>query len=202
MIVVSPCSCLWPIHWSHVLSWEWRCSWSSADRRCSNYIWMINNFIAKLGVSYIRGLTVHTTNMIKLILARNKPKTYIMILHLTIWICFKLCLLGRICTEEMLQVSNFYPIRKKMSHYVMFHRNYVLYEALTYSYFLFLSEWKVFCLNQVNSFTMPMMACSLHCQVISRDNNDHITYMAIFFSSVIITLGIWKWKICIRKKYK
>ena len=28
-----------PIHWSQVLllSREWRCSWSSADRRCSNY---------------------------------------------------------------------------------------------------------------------------------------------------------------------
>ena len=24
----------------------WRCSWNSADRRCSNYIWVINNFIA------------------------------------------------------------------------------------------------------------------------------------------------------------
>ena len=23
------------------LSWEWRCSWSSAGRRCFNYIWMI-----------------------------------------------------------------------------------------------------------------------------------------------------------------
>ena len=30
------------------ISWEWRCSWSSADRRCSNYIWVINNFIAYL----------------------------------------------------------------------------------------------------------------------------------------------------------
>ena len=38
-------SCLCPIHWSKVLSWEWRYSWSSADRRCSNYIWVINNFI-------------------------------------------------------------------------------------------------------------------------------------------------------------
>ena len=28
------------------LSREWRCSWSSADRRCSNYIWVINNSIA------------------------------------------------------------------------------------------------------------------------------------------------------------
>ena len=26
--------------------WEWRCNWSSADRRCSNYIWVINKFIA------------------------------------------------------------------------------------------------------------------------------------------------------------
>ena len=32
---------------------EWRCSWSSADRRCSNCIWLMNNFIA-----YIRELMV------------------------------------------------------------------------------------------------------------------------------------------------
>ena len=51
-------SCLCPIHWSHVLSWEWRCSWSSADRRCSKYIWVINNFIAYWGASYMRDLTV------------------------------------------------------------------------------------------------------------------------------------------------
>ena len=49
MIVVLSCSCLWPIHWSQVLSWEWRCSWSSANRRCSNYIWEINNCIANSG---------------------------------------------------------------------------------------------------------------------------------------------------------
>ena len=35
MIVVSSCSCLWPIHWSQVLSCEWRGSWGSADRRKS-----------------------------------------------------------------------------------------------------------------------------------------------------------------------
>ena len=39
------CSCLYLIQWSHVLSQEWRCNCSSADRRCSNYIWVINNFI-------------------------------------------------------------------------------------------------------------------------------------------------------------
>ena len=43
---VSSCSCLCRIHWSHVFRHEWRCSWSSADRRCANYIWVINNFIA------------------------------------------------------------------------------------------------------------------------------------------------------------
>ena len=57
-IVVSSCSCLWPIHWSHVLSWKWICSWSNVDRRCSNCIWMINNFIAISGAPYIKGLTV------------------------------------------------------------------------------------------------------------------------------------------------
>ena len=41
-----------------VLSREWRCSWSSADRQCSNYIWVIHNFIAHQGVAYIRGLTI------------------------------------------------------------------------------------------------------------------------------------------------
>ena len=34
------------IYWHHMLSGEWRCSWSSADRRCSNYIWGINSCIA------------------------------------------------------------------------------------------------------------------------------------------------------------
>ena len=59
MIPISSCSCLWPIHWSQVLSLECRCSWSSADRRCSNYIWVIDNFIAHKGATYIRDLTVH-----------------------------------------------------------------------------------------------------------------------------------------------
>ena len=41
-----------------MLSVEWRCSWSSADRRCSNYIWVINNLIAYLSASYIREMMV------------------------------------------------------------------------------------------------------------------------------------------------
>ena len=46
MILISSCSCRCPIHWNQGLSREWRCSWSSADRRCSNYIWVINDYIA------------------------------------------------------------------------------------------------------------------------------------------------------------
>ena len=38
MFLVSSCSCLCPIHWSQVLGWEWRCSWSCANRWCSNYM--------------------------------------------------------------------------------------------------------------------------------------------------------------------
>ena len=62
MLLISSCNCLHPICWSQVLSWEWRCSWSSADRRCSNYIWVINNLIAYQSASYIRDLRViHVT---------------------------------------------------------------------------------------------------------------------------------------------
>ena len=57
IILVSSYSGLCPIHWSQVLSREWRCSWSTADSRCSNYIWVIHNYIANYGVSFI-GLTV------------------------------------------------------------------------------------------------------------------------------------------------
>ena len=58
MFLISSCSCHCPKHWSQVLRRERRCGWSSADRRCSNYIWVINNFIAYWGMTYIRGLTV------------------------------------------------------------------------------------------------------------------------------------------------
>ena len=34
------------------------CSWSSTDRRCSNYIWVMNNSIAWWVATYIRDLTV------------------------------------------------------------------------------------------------------------------------------------------------
>ena len=48
--LVSSCSCLCPLHWSQLLSREWRCSWSSTDRWCSNYMYIrvIINFVAYL----------------------------------------------------------------------------------------------------------------------------------------------------------
>ena len=42
MFLISSYSCHCPIHWSRVLIQEWRCGWGSADRRCSNYIWVID----------------------------------------------------------------------------------------------------------------------------------------------------------------
>ena len=58
MFLVSSYGCLCPIYWSHVLTGEWRCSWCSADRWCSNYIWVINNLIDNQSAPYIRDLTV------------------------------------------------------------------------------------------------------------------------------------------------
>ena len=58
MFLASSCSsCLCTVHWSQVLSQEWRSSWSSSESRCSNYIWVITNFIT-WGVTYIRYLAI------------------------------------------------------------------------------------------------------------------------------------------------
>ena len=96
MFIVSSCSGPCPIHWSQVLSWEWRCIWSSGDRRCSNYIWVINNFIAYQGVTYTRGFTgiiigccclwglKHTTNSDILVLTHWGQVKHICISKLTI----------------------------------------------------------------------------------------------------------------------
>ena len=49
MILVLSCSCFCWIHWSRLLR---------RDRQCSNFIWVINKFIAYVGALYIRGLMV------------------------------------------------------------------------------------------------------------------------------------------------
>ena len=64
IFLLSSYGCFLSIHWSQVLSREWRCSWSSADRRLSNYIWMINNFIVYESATYVREsvVTYHLIN--------------------------------------------------------------------------------------------------------------------------------------------
>ena len=57
----SSYSWLCPIYWSQVLSREWRCSQSSADRRFSRYIWVINK-PTKVG-TYIDCLMVFLTSV-------------------------------------------------------------------------------------------------------------------------------------------
>ena len=91
MFLVSSCSC--SIHWSQVLCEEWRCSWSSANRRCFNYLWVINTFIANERVAYIRGLRIVTmsskvTHVVIYAKHWGKPNftvMYIFIFQIWIW---------------------------------------------------------------------------------------------------------------------
>ena len=53
MFLVSPCSCLCPIHWNQILCREWIYSWSRRHR-CSKYIWVINNFIFYQCIFYLK----------------------------------------------------------------------------------------------------------------------------------------------------
>ena len=76
MILVSSCRWLCLIHWSQVLSQEWRCS---ADRR-SNFISVINEFIAYEAATYIRGFTIHILSGFNRTLTRSKMLFFIMIL--------------------------------------------------------------------------------------------------------------------------
>ena len=55
-----------------MLSGEWRCSWSNADRQCSNYIWVINNLIAYQNAPYIRDLAV--TNVYEVVWQTGKQE--------------------------------------------------------------------------------------------------------------------------------
>ena len=80
MFLILSGSCFCPIHWSQVLSWEWRCSWSSADRRCSNYIWVIDHFIAYQVTIYMIGLTVCS-----LLYCKNYKSIQVMFLYIPWW---------------------------------------------------------------------------------------------------------------------
>ena len=57
MSLISSCSWICPIHSSQVLSQEWRCSWSSADRQLLQ-LHLSDQQFYRQGAPYIRGLTV------------------------------------------------------------------------------------------------------------------------------------------------
>ena len=59
-IIASSCSCHCPMHRRQMLSREWRCSWSSTDRRYSNHTWVISKFITYQAAPYIRYFTIFT----------------------------------------------------------------------------------------------------------------------------------------------
>ena len=65
MFPVLSCSCICTIHWSQVLNREWRCDLGSDYRRCSNYICVINRFVAYWGADYIIYLIVKNLNLEK-----------------------------------------------------------------------------------------------------------------------------------------
>ena len=136
MFLVSSCCCLCPIHWSQVLSREWRCSWSSADGRCSNYIWVINNFIACWGAFYIRGFTVclmgHMTMMSNCVYFNVHPA---------------FVSTGSICLliVEGLEVIFCFSIKAILSWRQFLHFGTILYSAyiLHYAFQMYLCSFKI-----------------------------------------------------------
>ena len=98
-----------------MLSREWKCSRSSADRRCSNYIWMINNLITHCGASYIRGLTVVL------------PVTFLIFFAICGGVCVKLAQ-SSLCDREDILIIRLNIIRSEVSAFfivVILFRGYV-----------------------------------------------------------------------------
>ena len=107
MFIVSPCSWLCPIHWSQVLSRKRRCGWSSADRWCSNYIWVINNLIAFKGQSCISGLTV--------IILFQFPITEVMISVITLFCVFLYCVIVLHQSNHLISCVNIASIQLSLT---------------------------------------------------------------------------------------
>ena len=97
MFIVLSC----PIHWSQMLIWERRCRWNSANKRCSNYISVINNYIAYKGAPYICVLRYISLSM---------PKTYLVVEY-TGWqwisVAFKNLLVALAGLEGLWGINNF-----------------------------------------------------------------------------------------------
>ena len=80
MFLISSSRCLFPIHWGRVLGREWIYRWRSADRRCSNNIWVIN-FIPNLCATYIICFTVVHDRVNSLLIVLPLPVVKIRIIQ-------------------------------------------------------------------------------------------------------------------------
>ena len=82
LTALSSCSFPRAIYWNHGLSREWRYNYSSANRRCSHYIWVCNNFIYYKCASCIGDLTVNSFIYLPMpqsrcwILCKRSPASY------------------------------------------------------------------------------------------------------------------------------
>ena len=136
-----------------LLSQVWRCSWSSAGRRCSNYIWVINSFIAYWGETYIRGFTVDLSGYQKNFsnIWSNMQTSYFtkFISDIFYW--------GPSASTQQGPITRINPIRAALSHAYRWYGTLrgqaivwtnddfiLLIELLKLSEILFLKIWKFF----------------------------------------------------------
>ena len=143
MFLISSCSCLRPIHWSQVLSQEWRCSWSSADRLCSNYIWVINNFI-----NFIFSCSSHSTFYCTSFFTFSFSShftfsctsiVYIFFLHLSFYI-FLLLFFMFSCSSHFIFSSTFHFTFSSTSHLIFSSTSYFIFSFTSYFTFPALSH--------------------------------------------------------------
>ena len=94
-----------------MLSREWRCIWSSAERWCSNYIWVIKIVIAYQCVTYIRGLTVSQIPwLLSTVMVLSVYEGYAFVFHLEE---FQLCTPSQIW--EMIKNANIFWCVQKIN---------------------------------------------------------------------------------------
>ena len=132
MFLISSCSCLRPIHWSQVLSQEWRCSWSSADRLCSNYIWVINNFI-----NFIFSCSSHSTFYCTSFFTFSSHFTFSCTSIVYIFFFAPLILHFPAPLFHVFLLLSFY-IFQHLSFYIFQHFSFYIFQHLLFHIFLYL----------------------------------------------------------------
>ena len=142
MSLASSCSFICPSYWCQVLSREWRCCWSSADRRCSNYIWVIDKSIAHQGASYIRDLMVYF-NFLSVPDTENKQKVEIFpnnfLKWIRQWLIYLTLFISYLLMPGSLHPQGLHSISHKMSYCQILQS----LEATTYGFIVIRSFWNL-----------------------------------------------------------